>query len=224
MYRSQRRALSLESLDARLVPSATVLDLTTAGAEATAQAARSSSRPTPSRPAPGTSGRSSASRARPPAAGPSRATTPTPGRSSSTRTRARSSPGRSRSAQVPRVVVDGVAYREFLLDINQKSSSSAAVARRGADLPRRRREPDRVRCGRDARRAGRRCSTWTPDGDVSVLLDARLNSGSGSGDMTAARPELGVRRDRTRTASSTSTRSSAGWPGPAPTAGSRSGP
>jgi hypothetical protein len=90
--------------------------------------------------------------------------------------------------QVPVVMVNGVAYREFLLDINQKSSSSLLSVNQvrvflgdRSDLT-----------GYDANSktlAGRSAAfDLDANGDVSLLLDARLNSGSGSGDMTLLIP------------------------------------
>ena len=91
--------------------------------------------------------------------------------------------------QVPIVVVDGVAYREFLLDVNQKSSASKLSL-------------DRVQVflgGRsDLRGYDAASKTLAGTGavfdldageDRSLLLDARLNSGSGAGDMVLLIPE-----------------------------------
>jgi hypothetical protein len=85
--------------------------------------------------------------------------------------------------QVPLVVVDGVAYREFLLDINQKTSS------RYLSL-----DEVRVYLGGVSNLTGYNATDHTlagleavydldSAGDVSVKLNAALNSGSGSGDM-----------------------------------------
>jgi hypothetical protein len=91
--------------------------------------------------------------------------------------------------QVPTVVVNGVTYREFLLDINQKSSASKLSL-------------DQVRVflgdrsdltGYDAsaKTLAGRSAVFDLDagGDRSILLDARLNSGSGAGDMVLLIPD-----------------------------------
>ena len=91
--------------------------------------------------------------------------------------------------QVPVVVVNGVAYREFLLDINQKSSS-----------PRLSVDEVRVFLGDRSDLTGYDTASRTlagrsavfdldANGDVSLMLDARLSSGSGSGDMTLLIPD-----------------------------------
>lgn len=91
--------------------------------------------------------------------------------------------------QVPVVHVNGVAYREFLLDINQKASApllsldQVKVFLGGrADLT-----------GYDAASgalAGQQpVFDLDAGGDVSLVLDARLNSGSGSGDMVLLIPD-----------------------------------
>jgi hypothetical protein len=91
--------------------------------------------------------------------------------------------------QVPRVMENGVAYREFLLDINQKSSS-----------PRLSLDQVRVFLGDRSDLTGYDATAWTLDsrpvvfdldanGDVSLVLDARLNSGSGAGDMVLLIPD-----------------------------------
>jgi hypothetical protein len=92
-------------------------------------------------------------------------------------------------SQVPVVMEDGMAYREFLLDVNQKSSSSRLSL-------------DEVRIfisgveflsGYDT--VTKTLSGLAPvfdldaAGDVTVLLDARLNAGSGSGDMALLVPD-----------------------------------
>jgi hypothetical protein len=90
---------------------------------------------------------------------------------------------------VPIVVVDGVAYREFLLDINQKTSS------RYLSL-----DEVRIYLGNAPDLTGYDAATQTlgglsaiydldSAGDVSVLLNAALNSGSGSGDMNLLIPQ-----------------------------------
>jgi hypothetical protein len=93
--------------------------------------------------------------------------------------------------QVPVVVVNGVAYREFLLDINQKSSSSKLSL-----------DEVRVFLGNRSDLTGYDATAKTltgsngpavfdldAGGDVSLLLDARLNSGSGAGDMVLLIPD-----------------------------------
>ena len=91
--------------------------------------------------------------------------------------------------QVPVVMVNGVAYREFLLDINQKSSSSKLSLDQvrvflgdRSDL----REYDAT-----AKTLAGLNAVFDMDagGDKSILLDARLNSGSGSGDMVLLIPD-----------------------------------
>jgi len=90
---------------------------------------------------------------------------------------------------VPTVTVDNVVYREFLLDINQKSSAPKLSL-------------DEVRLflgdtpnltGYDAttNKLAGRDAVFNLDGsgDVSVLLNYRLNTGSGSGDMTLLVPQ-----------------------------------
>ncbi|QEL14122.1 SdrD B-like domain-containing protein [Limnoglobus roseus] len=92
-------------------------------------------------------------------------------------------------SQVPRVVEGGVAYREFLLDINQKSSASKLSL-----------DEVRVFVGATDNLSGYNAAAKTlagmgsvfdldAGGDVSVKLDARLNNGSGSGDMVLLVPE-----------------------------------
>jgi hypothetical protein len=93
------------------------------------------------------------------------------------------------AGQVPVRMVNGVAYREFLLDINQKSSSSKLsldeLRLYLAD------KPDLT--GYDAATktlAGNApVFDMTANGAVTVMLDARLNSGSGSGDMFLLVPD-----------------------------------
>jgi hypothetical protein len=102
------------------------------------------------------------------------------------------SPQFTRSLQlgsVPRVVIDGVVYRVFLLDVNQKSSQAQLsldelrlyVGNR----------PDLT--GYDA--TTKQLAGLSPvydlnaDGPNWVKLNARLNSGSGSGDMTFLVPD-----------------------------------
>lgn len=91
--------------------------------------------------------------------------------------------------QVPRVVVNGVAYREFLLDVNQKKWA-----------PRLSLDEVRVFLGDRSDLRGYNPLTKTlagrtavfdldSAGDVSLLLNARLNRGRGSGDMALLVPE-----------------------------------
>jgi hypothetical protein len=93
------------------------------------------------------------------------------------------------AGEVPTTTVNGVIYREFLLDINQKGSASKlSVDDVRIYLGDR---PDLV--GYDA--AGKTLAGLSPVFDLNpnddgnhVLLDARLNSGSGSGDMVLLVP------------------------------------
>ena len=87
--------------------------------------------------------------------------------------------------KVPVVSVNGVNYREFLLDINQKASASKLSL-----------DEVRLYTGAVGNLAGYNPSTRELAGLAprfeladSVILDARLNSGSGSGDMTLLVPE-----------------------------------
>jgi hypothetical protein len=179
--------LSLDELNDRIVP-ATLLDLTTADAEATAAEAivrQVDAQPT------GTGYIRSFVRLQGAAAG--------GGGEQGYNTTARplqfdenSSPQFTRelrASQVPLVVEGGVAYREFLLDINQKSSAGKLSL-------------DEVRVffatssdltGYDAaaKTLGGHAAAFDLDaaGDVSVVLNAKLNSGSGSGDMKLLVPD-----------------------------------
>jgi hypothetical protein len=99
------------------------------------------------------------------------------------------SPQFTRSLQLrdaPIVTKDGIAYREFLLDINQKSSSPMVSL-----------DELRIFMGNAGNLRGYDSASHTLAGyltpvydldagevDNSVRLNARLNSGSGSGDMT----------------------------------------
>jgi hypothetical protein len=85
--------------------------------------------------------------------------------------------------QVPVVNVNGTAYREFLLDINQKSSSPLLSL-----------DEVRIFLGSTGNLTGYDTTANTlagqspvfdlnPDGSNEVILDARLSSGLGSGDM-----------------------------------------
>jgi hypothetical protein len=175
--------LGVESLDDRLVPSATILDLTTAGATATlANAAvvqQTDAQPT------GTGYIRSFVRVQGAASG--------GGIEQGYNTTARplqfdenKSPQFTREltlGQVPTVVLDGHAYREFLLDINQKSSARILSL-----------DEVRLYLGGVSNLTGYDAADHTlaglmalydldSAGDVSVKLDYSLNSGSGSGDM-----------------------------------------
>ena len=174
--------LQLESLDDRLVP-ATLYDLTAAGASATlpsgAIVQQTDAQPT------GTGVIQSFVRVQGAANG--------GGSEQGYNTDARplqfnenKSPVFTRSLQVgdvPVITVGGVAYREFLLDVNQKASASKISL-------------DEVRvytCGQPklteynaiTKTLAGMATRFDLDanGDVAVILDARLNSGSGSGDM-----------------------------------------
>ena len=85
--------------------------------------------------------------------------------------------------------VGGVAYREFLLDINQKASAS----RLSIDEVRIYLASEANLTGYDAGAKTLAGQTAVFDldsgGDTSILLDARLSSGSGSGDMFLLVPE-----------------------------------
>ena len=97
-----------------------------------------------------------------------------------------------RTADVPAVTIGGVRYREFLLDINQKASQpllsldqlKVFVADAGG------------RTGYDV--ATGKLSGLAPvydldaTGDNRVILDYRLNHGSGSGDMLFYVPEAAL--------------------------------
>jgi len=91
-------------------------------------------------------------------------------------------------SQVPVVYVNGTAYREFLLDINQRSSSSLLSL-----------DELRIYVGGAANLNGYDATTTTlaglspaydldANGDVTVKMDYRLNSGSGAGDVTILIP------------------------------------
>ncbi len=89
--------------------------------------------------------------------------------------------------QVPVVVVNGVPYREFLLDINQKSSAPRLSLDQARVFLGDR--PDLT--GYNAGTLAGRSAVFDLDahGDVSLVLDARLNSGSGAGDMVLLVPD-----------------------------------
>ena len=187
----RRRPLGLESLDDRLVPSATMLDLTHRGDAAAAGGAivrQSDAQPT------GSGNIHSFVRIQGAANG--------GGSEQGYNTDARplqfdenKSPQFTRSltlGRVPVVTVDGVRYREFLLDINQKSSSpylsldEVKVFVGGANLS----GYAPASAGSPARLGGQTAAfDLDAAGDVSVRLDARLGSGSGAGDMTLLVPD-----------------------------------
>ena len=181
MHRAQRP--HLESLDQRLVPSATVLDLTHAGDEKTAPngaiVQQCDAQPT------GTGYIRAFVRVQ--------GAAPGGGTEQGYNTDGRplqfdenSSPQFTRSltlGQVPTVTVNGVEYREFLLDINQKSSSPLLSL-----------DEVRVFLGDSgnltnydvtAKTLNNQSAVFDLDsgGDVSVMLNYRLNAGSGAGDM-----------------------------------------
>ncbi len=92
-------------------------------------------------------------------------------------------------SQVPVVMENGTAYREFLLDVNQKSSASRISL-----------DDVRIFVSGVEYLSGYDTITKTLSGlapvfdlddagDVTVLLDARLNAGSGSGDMALLVPD-----------------------------------
>jgi hypothetical protein len=91
-------------------------------------------------------------------------------------------------ANVPTVTVNGVAYRQFLLDINQKSSSPLLSL-----------DELRVYVGTAPNLTGyaadHTLAGMSPlfdldgAGDVTVKMDYRLNSGSGSGDVFVLIPD-----------------------------------
>ena len=183
MLRTPRPRPNLEVLDDRLVPSATVLDLTTAGATASAPSGaivqQTDAQPT------GTGFIRSFVRLQGASSG--------GGTEQGYNTDGRAlqfdenkSPQFTRSLtldQVPIVNVNGVSYRQFLLDINQKASSPLLSL-----------DEARIFLGGTGNLTGydTTCKTLAgqhsvfdldTDGDVSVLLNYNLNHGSGSGDM-----------------------------------------
>jgi hypothetical protein len=95
---------------------------------------------------------------------------------------------------VPTVMINGVAYREFLLDINQKASSSKLsvddirIFLGGA--------PNLTATAAEASSGVHTLSGLSPvydlnggGADQSIMLDASLNNGSGSGDMFLLVPD-----------------------------------
>jgi hypothetical protein len=183
MRSTQSLHLGVEQLDDRLVPSATLLDLTAAGSAATLDngsiVQQTDAQPT------GTGYIHSFVRVQGAASG--------GGIEQGYNTTARplqfdenKSPQFTHEltlGQVPLVVVNGHAYREFLLDINQKTSA------RYLSL-----DEVRVYLGNVSNLTGYNAADHTlaglgaiydldSAGDVSVKLDYWLNAGSGSGDM-----------------------------------------
>jgi hypothetical protein len=182
MPRVHRSHVAFEPLDDRLVPSATVLDLTARGAEATAAGAvvqQVDAQPT------GTGYIHSFVRVQGAASG--------GGVEQGYNTDARplqfdenKSPQFTRSltlGQVPVVNHNGGLYREFLLDVNQKSSAPYLSLDEvrvflGA-------QPNLTGYSTSAKTLAGQAAVFDLDagGDVSVKLNYRLNAGSGSGDM-----------------------------------------
>jgi SdrD B-like domain len=183
MPRAHRSRPDLETLDERLVPAAAILDLSTAGSTAFAPngalVQQTNQQPT------GTGFIHSFVRVQ--------GAAPGGGSEQGYNTDARplqfdenKSPVFTRSLQlseVPIVVVNGVAYREFLLDINQKSSSPLLSL-----------DEVRVFLGSTGNMTGYDTTTHQlagqdavfdldSGGDVAVKLNAGLTHGSGSGDM-----------------------------------------
>jgi len=178
--RNSPTRLNLEAFDDRIVPS--VVDLTTHGAEGAAGSAlvrQTDAQPT------GTGYIKSFVRVQAAASGSSVEqgynTTARPLQFDEN-----SSPSFTRAltlGEVPMVVVNGVTYREFLLDINQKSSSPNLSV-----------DEIRLFLGGTSNLTGYNATTkqlagldaifdMDAGGDNAVKLNARLNSGSGSGDM-----------------------------------------
>jgi hypothetical protein len=187
MRRFTNARIDLESLSDRLVPSATTLDLTTEGAEAVAAGAivrQVDAQPT------GTGYIQSFVRVQGSSSG--------GGSQQGYNTSARplqfdenKSPSFTRDLKldaVPKVEVGGVVYREFLLDVNQKSSAPLLSL-----------DEVRLYLGNSPGMTGYNPATrqfanmdavydMDAAGDVSVKLNYRLNHGSGSGDMVLLVP------------------------------------
>lgn len=190
MRAKQPRYLRLETLDDRIVPAVTVLDLTAAGSFAVAPSGaivqQTDAQPT------GTGFIQSFVRVQgySPGGGIEQGLN-TDGRPLQFDEKASASFTRSLTlSDVPIVVVNGVAYREFLLDINQKASSPLLSL-----------DEVQVFLGGVSNLTGYDAAANTlagqaavfdldTNGDVSVKLDANLNSGSGSGDMLLLIPNL----------------------------------
>lgn len=184
--------LELDALDERLVPSAVTIDLTRRGATAGAGAgivAQTDTQPT------GTGYIRSFVRVQGAASG--------GGSEQGYNTDARplqfdenKSPQFTRSLGanlVPTVTVGGVKYREFLLDINQKSSASKlSIDDIRIFLGN---SPTMTATAAEASSGVHTFAGLTPvfdldaGGDRTILLDAGLNSGSGSGDMRLLVPD-----------------------------------
>ena len=221
MSDAQRSYLSVESLDERLVPSATpaVLDLTTNGAERTAPSGAVVQQVSP----------------QPTGTGYIRSFVrfqgPTPATPSGVQHRRPAAPVRRELQPAVHAVAharpgpgrlhNGAYYREFLLDINQKSSSPFLSL-----------DEARIFLGGSGNLHNASLKTLggngavfdlDTNGNVSVMLDARLNSGSGSGDMVLLVPNEAFNGADPK--SSVTLYSKMGGPtGATPTAGSRSGP
>jgi hypothetical protein len=182
----RRTRLGLEPLDAREVPAALV-DLTTRGAEGAANGAlfrQSDAHPT------GSGVIHSFLRVQ--------ATAVEQGYNTDARPlqlNENKSPTFTRSlrvADVPTVWVDGVAYREFLLDINQKSSAPLLSLDElrlyvgGA--------PNLTGYDAGAKTLAGLSPVYDMDGggDVTVKMDYRLNPGSGGGDVTVLVPDAAL--------------------------------
>ncbi len=185
--KTRRTCLNVSALDDRIVPS-TTMDLTTRGAEASANGALFRQ-----------------CDAQPTGTGVIRAFVRVQGASSGTSVEQgyntdgrplqfdeNKSPQFTRSltlGQVPTVNVNGVDYREFLLDINQKSSSPLLSL-----------DELRIYVGAAGNLTGYDSTTKTlaglsplydmdGAGDVTVKMNYRLNSGSGSGDVFVLIPD-----------------------------------
>jgi hypothetical protein len=186
---SERNQPKLETLDDRVLPSATVLDLTTQGAMATAASGAIVEQVDPQ--PMGTGHIHAFVRIQGAASG--------GGQEQGYNTDGRplqfdekSSANFTRSitlGQVPVVTVNGVAYREFLLDINQNQSSPLLSL-----------DAVRIFLGASGNLTGYDTPTNTlsgmapvfdlsSGGDTEVLLNSGLTSGLGSGDMALLVPD-----------------------------------
>ena len=182
--RSNRIRPVLEPLDNRLVPAAVVLDVTTHGAEVTANGAivrQCDAQPT------GTGVIRSFLRVQ--------ATGVEQGYNTDARPLQfdeNKSPQFTRSltlGDVPVVTINGTAYREFLLDINQQASSPYLTL----DELRIYVGPTAALSGYDAglKTLGGQTSLFDLDGsgDLAVKMNYRLNAGSGAGDVFVLIPD-----------------------------------
>jgi hypothetical protein len=188
MSLNRSASLAVEHLDDRLVPSATTLNLTTRGAEVATDgfiARQVDAQPT------GTGYINSFVRIQGAASG--------GGSEQGYNTTARplqfdenKSPQFTRGITLDQVPIvfdkNGTAYREFLLDINQKSSSpllsvdQVRVFLGGSSDLHNYDTANKTLNGQPA------VFDLDANGDVTLKLDARLNSGSGAGDMTLLIP------------------------------------